>query len=89
VKSLILALLTLLLGCDPVPTQKTIKSSNPTVTVGLFFEVDGCKVYRFKDGDYHYFVKCVGSDFQTTADYKGCGKDCAKPEEIPTVKVTP
>jgi Domain of unknown function (DUF4884) len=35
-------------------------SSNPDVQVDLLFTHDGCSVYRFHDGTYHYYVRCEG-----------------------------
>ncbi len=73
-----------LLGCESTPAQKTLKSSNPNITVELLFEADGCKVYRF-EGD-HYFARC--KDQVTTSTVQDCGEDCTRVEEVPTVRIT-
>ena len=49
-------------------------------------ELDGCKVYRFWDGNYHYITKC-GSSVTTQKSWdEYCGKSCVqhKREEITT-----
>jgi hypothetical protein len=49
-------------------------------------ELDGCKVYRFWDGNYHYITKC-GSSVTTQKNWdEYCGKACIqhKREEITT-----
>ncbi len=44
------------------PAQEVKTTSNSSFDVGLLFEVDGCKVYRFFDMNrYHYFTSCNGS----------------------------
>lgn len=51
----------LLTACykDPVSSSST---NNPSVTVALLFEHEGCRVYRFSDaGRAHYYVKCSNS----------------------------
>ena len=41
-------------------------------------EFDGCKVYRFWDGNYHYVTKC-GNHTATERHYSEyCGKACTK-----------
>jgi hypothetical protein len=57
----IVASLLVLGGCgvDPVETKP---SNNPSVSVDVLFQVDGCKVYRFWDhGEARYFANCRGS----------------------------
>jgi hypothetical protein len=70
-------------GCFAEPLQQT-QSNNPEVQVDLLFTHDGCKVYRFKDGGFHYFVKCDGAPTVTTMTPRKGGD-----EEIPTVQPTP
>ncbi len=39
----------------------TVYTNNPGQTAALLLEVDGCKVYRFRDGDRDvYFTTCKG-----------------------------
>lgn len=69
-------------GEDPVSTHST---DNPNVPVGVLFETDGCKVYRFKDaGRFVYFSNCIGTT--TSFHYENCGKGCTKsvPISVPT-----
>ena len=41
-------------------------------------EVDGCKVYRFYDGDYHYVTRC-GEKVTTQKNWnENCGKACTR-----------
>lgn len=47
-------------------------------------EADGCKVYGWKDGSWHYFTRCsvpgtVTTDRNYTVDVK-CGKNCTRQE---------
>lgn len=52
--------------------------------VERMFDHDGCAVFRFRDtGRYHYFVRC-GSE-QGTMQHVSCGKNCVRPEDVPTV----
>ena len=49
-------------------------------------ELDGCKVYRFWDGNYHYITKC-GSSVTTQKSWdEYCGKACTRhrKEELTT-----
>ena len=49
-------------------------------------EIDGCKVYRFYDGNYHYVTKC-GDKVTTQKNWdESCGKACTrhKTEDITT-----
>jgi len=49
-------------------------------------EIDGCKVYRFYDGDYHYVTRC-GANVVTRKNWdENCGKACTrhKTEDITT-----
>ena len=71
----------ILAGCanDPVAESAT---NNPNVDVALLFSHDGCDVFRFRDGGYHYYVRCAGSlpRAQTTQDVT-CVKGCTKNEQ--------
>jgi len=41
-------------------------------------EIDGCKVYRFYDGDYHYVTRC-GANVVTRKNWdENCGKACTR-----------
>jgi len=41
-------------------------------------EIDGCKVYRFYDGDYHYVTRC-GANVITRKNWdENCGKACTR-----------
>lgn len=72
-----IAALALAAACsnDPVSTQQT---DNPAITVGVLFEVDGCKVYRFRDaGNPVYFTNCIGAEVSTFRT-EHCGKGCVR-----------
>ena len=41
-------------------------------------EMDGCKVYRFYDGNYHYITRC-GANVITRKNWdENCGKACTR-----------
>jgi len=41
-------------------------------------ELDGCKVYRFYDKDYHYITRC-GANVVTRKNWsESCGKACTR-----------
>ncbi len=43
------------------PALETVNSSNPNIELELIFEKDGCKMYRFYEGNrYIYWVDCRG-----------------------------
>jgi hypothetical protein len=49
-------------------------------------ELDGCQVYRFYDGNYHYVTRC-GANVITRKNWdESCGKACTRhrTEEITT-----
>jgi hypothetical protein len=49
-------------------------------------EIDGCKIYRFYDGNYHYVTRC-GDKVTTQKNWsESCGKACTrrKTEELVT-----
>lgn len=55
-KYIFLLLIIFLVSCGK-NSQETKKTSNKDYDVELLFKVDGCSVYRFKDGDnYKYFT---------------------------------
>lgn len=53
----------LAVGClnDPQDPQRIENTTNAEIRVALLFEHDGCKVYRFRDRERHYFVKCTNA----------------------------
>ena len=58
---LILTISVLLTSCIKEAKQ-TIQTDNNQFKVELLFEVDGCKVYRFRDKNHsRYFTTCNGS----------------------------
>jgi hypothetical protein len=60
-KILFLGLVSVLfLSCQREGLEE-LKTDNVNYRVELLFEVDGCKVYRFLDGEFHYFTTCNGS----------------------------
>lgn len=41
-------------------------------------EIDGCKIYRFYDGNYHYVTRC-GDKVTTQKNWsESCGKACTR-----------
>lgn len=73
----------LAVGCmqPPVQVQGT---NNANIDVEQLFTHDGCRVYRFRDGGIHYFVRCDGAVSQQTMSMKSCGKNCTYEESIAT-----
>ncbi len=77
-----------LFGCleDPVSGGR---SSNSKIYVGLLFEHEGCRVYRFTDGGRsHYYARCLSSSVETFETHsENCGKNCTRTVEtrVPTV----
>lgn len=82
-----LLLVTPLVGCMQ-PAVATTPSNNPNIEVDTLLTHDGCTVYRFRDGAYHYFVRCAGAPSVSTTSVVSCGKNCSRPEEIQTVTET-
>lgn len=78
-----------LAACREEP-QSVSNTSNPGFQVGLLFEHDGCRVYRFVDGGNHqYYVRCGDGEVSTRSEHtESCGKNCTttKTETIPTVE---
>lgn len=61
-KTILFILLCLFLfSCEGKKPQEKFNTTNPNYQVELLFEVDSCKVYRFCDGRYYYFVNCKGA----------------------------
>jgi hypothetical protein len=48
--------------------KEIMKTDNKNFEVQLLFEIDGCKVYRFFDGDFKYFTTCNGSVSSKTTE---------------------
>jgi hypothetical protein len=63
-------------GCNEAPVA-TGPTNNPNVPVAMLFEHDGCRVYRFWDGRYHYYATCGGRAVGTMGhETTTCGKNC-------------
>lgn len=62
-KKLITTVILMMVGfvsCVRAP-QQVLTTSNQNYTLDLLFEHEGCKVYRFKDGErYVYWTDCRG-----------------------------
>lgn len=74
----------LLAGCD-IPDrrpQKVSQSTNPGFTVNLLFEHEGCRVFRFNDGNDVYYADCSGSAAMNWLERRG------KRYQLRTVTVT-
>lgn len=66
-----LILIALIFASCKKEAQQQVQSTNSNFQVELLFEVDGCKVYRFLDGDYKYFTTCKGSVSWNTTQSAG------------------
>jgi hypothetical protein len=71
-------------GCLSQPLMTT-QTSNPTIAVDLLFEHDGCRVYRFFDGGYHYFARCDSTGPNATILPDKCGKNRRECGSVPTM----
>jgi hypothetical protein len=81
-KKIILLALLALAACNPTPAERLEVSSNPNFQVERLFEVDGCRVYRFRDLSYfRYFARCANGTTSTTW-IENCGKNCTRPVEV-------
>jgi hypothetical protein len=80
-----LAFVPLVAACvnDPVATAP---SNNADIHVDELFTHEGCTVYRFRDGAYHYYVRCNGDPVVTTLSC--LGKGCNVDDRIPTIPST-
>ena len=79
---LAVAVVPLLLGCrnDALTESAT---DNHKYTVDLLFTHDGCRVYRFYDMRYRYFVRCDGATTASTVSSYDNG-EVQEDEEIVT-----
>lgn len=59
-------------------------TTNQAIKVELLFEKDGCKVYRFNDGNDHYYTDCRGQTMSVL--HFGAPVPKAYSEEIQTSK---
>lgn len=66
------------------PAVAVQATNNASIDVEQLFTHDGCRVYRFRDGGYHYFVRCDGAASAATVTPVRCGKHCVRDEAIAT-----
>ena len=74
---IVLCIVFLMEAFGPTEEQKKIQ---------IISEIDGCKVYRFYDNNYHYVTRC-GDKVTTQKNWSEyCGKGCTrrKTEELVT-----
>lgn len=79
----ILAIGMAMMGCNPIPAERTLETSNPAVAVEQLAQVDGCTIYRFEDGRTHYFVQCRCDQqamIEQHSKQVSCGKNCTRTE---------
>lgn len=71
-KFILASLLLAMFGCNESPMPKSkLETDNKDYDVSVLFEVEGCKVYRFKDDGWpRYFTNCQGSVSWTEAHGK-------------------
>lgn len=49
---------------------KVESTTNVKVPITVLFEYDGVRVYRFFDGEFHYFARVIGTEkVRTMSDY--------------------
>lgn len=73
-----------LAGCMKEGDPVTPKGALDDFDVVHLFSVDGCSVYRFYDGNHHYFTTCRGGTIEQHT--VSCGKSCVRTtqDQIPT-----
>jgi hypothetical protein len=59
-------------------------TNNPEITVQIVATHDGCTIYRFRDGTWHWFVRCSNEPGTVALSPKSCGKACVQDEAIAT-----
>lgn len=82
---LLIASILALAGCSADPVGQSY-TDNPDITVETLFTHEGCTIYRFRDGNKHYYAKCSGSTDTVGSHTESCGKNCVHTvdENIPT-----
>ena len=71
-KILLLIAIALIFTSCKKDEKEELRTNNAEFKVGLLFEVDGCKVYRFYDGGRaRYFTNCNGSVQWTSTTSSG------------------
>jgi hypothetical protein len=70
-------------GCHASAVAES-PTNNAELEVQVLFTHDGCTVYRFFDVGAHYYVRCNGAPPETMSRVS-CGKNCSRPEAIPTL----
>jgi hypothetical protein len=82
-KTVITATLALsLVGCSK-PAEYQASTNNPEFKVERLLEHEGCKVYRFWDNRYVYYVVCL-ADATHVEWLENCGKGCTRPATVTT-----
>lgn len=82
-----------LLGCALLSgcygeAQEVAQTENPNFQVELLFEHEGCRVYRFRDGNLHYYVRCLTGQTETiTQTTHSAGKTSYRRDS--SIKVRP
>jgi outer membrane biogenesis lipoprotein LolB len=83
-RTIALSALLMLVGCER-EAESTAPATNNEYHVERLFTTDGCTAYRFHDaGIARYFVKCENGKVNTKWK-EGCGKNCSRSVEVPTV----
>ena len=70
------------------PALQERATDNGSVTVERLFTHEGCTMYRFKDAQYHYYVRCAAEP-PATISTVSCGKNCTREETISTERAPP
>jgi hypothetical protein len=64
-------------------------TNNPEITVDVVATHDGCTIYRFRDGGFHWYVRCRNEPATVAMTLKSCGKGCVHDETVATESVDP
>ena len=80
----VVALSPLACGCVAASLEEH-PTNNPDIVVERIADHDGCTIYRFRDGQYHWYVRCHGDRATATLTPRSCGKGCKRDEVVTTV----
>ncbi len=81
-KYLVIIIIVLMASCNAGPISVS-KTNNPQVNVEFLFEIEGNKVYRFRDGGYDHYVVIGNTAISTETAFRS-GK-ITRYETTPTI----
>ncbi len=85
-KVLVVLISIVLVSCKAEPIELR-QTNNSEIKIGLLFEYDGCRGYRFLDGSQSvYYVNCGAAVHAVWNTTESCGKNCVQdvPHQVTT-----